>query len=191
MQAKQSIEFNATMMPSIILIPLTVFGLEEKYNILPEPSNMISVVFIVTPIVLALMVPFVLMYYILKTIMSRNYIKEHTYKVLNIGTEPKQKAFGAFGQWKAIDVSVQDLKTGKVRHLELYPNLTLGLEPGQEVGIVKRRARNTYEMDLYFLIPAAKFDVKFERKKYMKSVEMEGSPPNGWLIEEPNNEPKG
>jgi hypothetical protein len=47
--------------------------------------------------------------------------------------------------------------------------------------MVKRPAKHTYEMNKYFLIPENKFNVKEERRKYIKGIEMENSPDTGWL----------
>lgn len=114
-------------------------------------------------------------------LMAKVNVRGTIYEITQIDADAHNRGFGAFGRWTAVNVEIRDVTTGRTMGLDMYPGVTRGLKVGDKVGMVKRPREHTYEMDKYYLLHESKFDVKEERRKYAKNIQMEGTPNTGWL----------
>lgn len=112
-----------------------------------------------------------------KSLLSRIRVRDSTHRIIAIKDNTPSTPFQVH---QTVSVDIEDA-TGRIRTIETYKELTKGLQQGQIVGVVKRPARHTYEIDQWHLIPVDRFDVKKEREKYVKGIEMDGTPDTGWL----------
>lgn len=114
-----------------------------------------------------------LIYQIAKRFMARIHVRDATYEIVRMQVDPKYISW--LGQ-PTVKLRLKQTRTGKSRTIETYQTLTEGLQIGQEVGLVKRPAIHNHELDKWYPIPVESFDVKKERKKYMKRIEMDRTP---------------
>ncbi|MCC2248935.1 hypothetical protein JUJ52_03050 [Virgibacillus sp. AGTR] len=109
---------------------------------------------------------------LLRVLLSTICVRNKIYEIQHISSETEPGGFGAFGRWETRAVTLKDTKSGKTKVLDVYPNFVANLHAGDRVGLVKRPAEHTYEIDKYYLIPESEFNVKAERKKYVYGTSM-------------------